>query len=92
MRSLRHLGLALRPLSLALLLVVACVSAPVQEMSDARQALQAAEQADAHEKAPESYRAARRLLEEAEQHLDAGDYRAARDSAMAARQESVTAD
>ena len=47
---------------LPLLLLTACAGPPVQEMSDARQALQAAEQADAHKKAPESYRAARRLL------------------------------
>lgn len=97
MRHLRHPFRVSAPLLIAL--AVGCVSAPVQEMSDARQALKAAEQAEAHEKAPDSYGAARSLLEQAEQHLDAGNYRAARESAMAAkeraiaaRQESVTSD
>ena len=44
-------------------------SPPVQEMSDARQAVAAAAQADAESLAPETFEQARRLLETAERQL-----------------------
>ncbi len=53
----------------ALLLLAGCATAPVQEMSDARQAIQAAEEAGAAEYAPEALQDARRLLTSAERKL-----------------------
>jgi outer membrane murein-binding lipoprotein Lpp len=66
-------------------------TAPVQEMSDARQALRAAEQAGAQEKALPSYLSARQLLESAEALLLEGEYRAARRKADRARLHAVEA-
>ena len=62
-------------LAAAALLLSACVtSPPVQEMSDARQAIAAAEAADAQRLAPESLDAARQYLVEAERHLQQEAY------------------
>jgi hypothetical protein len=70
----------------------ACVtSPPVQEMSDARQAISAAEQADAARLAPESLGAARRFLEEAEQQLLQEAYGPARANAVRAKNRAVQA-
>lgn len=66
-------------------------TAPVQEMSDARQALRAAEEAGAHERQVPSYLTARRLMDSAEALLNAGDYRAARVKADRARLHAVEA-
>ena len=72
--------------------VVSCVtSPPVQEMSDARQAISAAEQADAARLAPESLGAARRFLEEAEQQLLEEAYGPARANAVRAKNRAVQA-
>ena len=84
----------LRALSLGVALSAAsgCVtSPPVQEMSDARQAIMAAEQADAAQFAPESLGDARRLLETAEQLLRDEAYGAARVNAVRARNRAVQA-
>ena len=79
-------------LSLALLAASACVtSPPVQEMSDARQAISAAEQADAARFAPESLGDARRLLETAENQLRNEAYGPARINAVRARNRAVQA-
>jgi hypothetical protein len=78
--------------TLAALLLAACVSAPpVQEMSDARQAINAAEDADAGRLAPESLREARRFLEEAEQQLQQEAYGPARMNAVRARNRAAQA-
>jgi hypothetical protein len=66
-------------------------TAPVQEMSDARQALQAAEQVGAQEQALPSYLSAQRLLESAEALLNEGNYRSAREKANLARRHAVEA-
>jgi hypothetical protein len=72
--------------------VGACVtSPPVQEMSDARQAITAAEEADAARLAPESLSAARRFLEEAEQQLQQQAYGPARLNAVRAKNRAVQA-
>lgn len=64
----------------------ACVSAPpVQEMSDARQAISAAEQADAGRLAPESLGDARRFLAEAERQIQEQAYGPARLNAVRAK-------
>ncbi|WP_440997451.1 DUF4398 domain-containing protein [Arhodomonas sp. SL1] len=58
--------------------------APVQEMSDARQALEAARRAEAV--APVRVERAQAWLERARQRLDAGEYDGARRAARAARE------
>ncbi|HEB57840.1 MAG TPA: DUF4398 domain-containing protein [Gammaproteobacteria bacterium] len=69
-----------------LLFLVACATPlPVQEMSNARQALQAAEAADAAHFAPQDLRRARRLLDRASTFLEAGEYGQARALAVEAR-------
>jgi hypothetical protein len=87
--SLSRLG-ALLALCLVLSLS-ACVSAPVQQMSDARQALQAAEEAGAPQRARDTFAAARVLIEQAQEALDRGDFETARLRAEAAKEAAVRA-
>jgi outer membrane murein-binding lipoprotein Lpp len=62
-----------------------CRSAPVQEMSDARQAIAAARVAGATEvSSPELY-AAQAAINRAEQHIEAQEYTRARLAAMEAK-------
>jgi hypothetical protein len=69
-----------------------CVTAPpVQEMSDARQAINAAEAANAAQRAPDSLRDARRFLAEAEQQLQQEAYGPARFNAIRAKNRAVLA-
>ncbi|MGH8127572.1 MAG: DUF4398 domain-containing protein [Gammaproteobacteria bacterium] len=80
----------------ALVLTLAgCVSVPVQAMSNARQAVQAAQQAGAARYAPASYAEAERWLDDASFALKADDYGRARSSALkathAARQAAAKA-
>ncbi len=72
-------------------LLSACAGVPVQEMSDARQAVEAARQADARIYAPEELQAAENLLQRAEEALTEGYYRQAREDAEAAREQAVSA-
>ena len=71
--------------------VSGCAGAPVQEMSNARQAVRAAERAGATAVAPEVMGEAKQLLKSAESHLRRGDYRNARDEAELARTRAVEA-
>ena len=74
------------------LLVASCaVAPPVQEMSDARQAIAAAEDLDAETLAPEQLSEARRLLEQAETQLRDRTYSLARTNAIRARSRAVEA-
>jgi Domain of unknown function (DUF4398) len=67
-------------------LLVACASAPpVQEMSDARQAIMAAEAADAEQHASATLADARRYLADAEQLLREEAYGPARMNALRAK-------
>lgn len=76
----------------AALVVAGCVTAPpVQEMSDARQAIRAAEQADAERTAPDALADARRFLEEAEQQIQDGAYGPARMNAVRAKNRATLA-
>ena len=68
-----------------------CAGAPVQEMSNARQAVKAAERAGAATAAPEQMGEARQLLKNAESLLRRGEYRDARDAAELARTRAVEA-
>lgn len=72
-------------------LLAGCASAPVQEMSDARQALQEARQAGAEQIVPEAIGGAERLLSEAEKELELGEYRSARIKAVAAKESAIKA-
>jgi hypothetical protein len=73
-------------LAIALLAAAACVTAPpVQEMSDARQAISAAEQADASRLAPGPLGDARRFLAEAERQIQEQAYGPARLNAVRAK-------
>lgn len=75
----------------SLLALGACAGAPVQEMSNARQAVKAAERAGASTAAPQLMGEAKELLKNAESHLRHGDYRVARDEAELARARAVEA-
>ncbi len=72
----------------ASLLLAACAGPPVQEMSDARQAIQAAEQAGAEEKAPMVLQQARDYMDAAEQKLQKRAYNGARVDAKLAREKA----
>lgn len=78
-------------LAAAALLLAACAAAPVQEMSDARQAVMAAEQAGAGEHAPERLNAARNHLARAQQSLELRDFDQARAYANQARDAATRA-
>lgn len=84
--ALRGAGLVL-----LMLLLGACATAPVQEMSDARQAVMAAEQASAEEHAPESLNQARNLLARAQQNLKVRNFEDARDEALRAKEQAMQA-
>jgi hypothetical protein len=69
-----------------------CVTAPpVQEMSDARQAISAAEQANAGRVAADTLADARRFLEEAERQIQEEAYGPARTNAVRAKNRAVLA-
>ncbi len=84
-------GLRLIPALMLLVGLLGCTGIPVQEMSDARQALQVAEEVGAPQRAPEAWAEARALLEAAERALDAGDYGKARLLAEEAREAAIRA-
>jgi hypothetical protein len=85
-RALRLIAVASFAAALA-----ACAGAPVQEMSNARQTLAAAVQAQAQKSAPADMENARRYLDAAQAALDAGDYSTAREDALKARQAALKA-
>jgi hypothetical protein len=73
-------------------MVAGCVTAPpVQEMSDARQAIMAAEQADAARLAVDTLSDARRFLADAERQIQEEAYGAARINAVRAKNRAVQA-
>lgn len=72
--------------------VMACaMSPPVQEMSDARQAISAARDANAGEHAPETLNSAEVLMGNAADNLEEGHYGQAKRAALAAREEAIRA-
>jgi hypothetical protein len=73
------------------LLLVACAGAPVQEMSDARQAIQAAREVGANRYVPAELSSAERYLDQAEKQLELGAYGKARRHALAAKEEAIRA-
>ncbi|MCO6414322.1 MAG: DUF4398 domain-containing protein [Thiogranum sp.] len=83
----------IRWLTVALFVVlgVACGAAPVQEMSEARQAIEAARAAGAERYAVDEYEKARSLLDTAQDLLNDRRFRDARRSAAQARDEAIQA-
>lgn len=78
-------------LVLLLILMTSCATAPVQEMSDARQALKAAEMVGARELAPEEFFEALQLVDDADYLMSEGRYEVARVVARRARLISIKA-
>jgi hypothetical protein len=77
---------------IAILAVTGCaVSPPVQEMSNARQTIQAARDAGAEQHAPELLAIAEKLLDKAAMKLERGDYMVARDFALEAQGQAMLA-
>jgi len=83
------------PFLLALLFagpwLIGCAGMPLQQMSDARQAIRAAERAGAGQHAPDLLEEARKLVERARTNMHAGEYRLARDDAEQAREKAMEA-
>ena len=76
----------------AVLLLAGCVtSPPVQEMSDARQAIAAAEEANAERVAADTLADARRFLAEAERQIQEQSYGPARMNAVRAKNRAALA-
>ncbi len=80
-------------IAVALLALAGCVATapPVQEMSDARQAVAAARDAGADKLAPQIYRRSISLLRSAEGTLERRRFKQARDQALAARRLAIEA-
>ena len=89
----RRLILFLRSIVLAALLVAAgcTTSPPVQEMSDARQAITAAREAGAAEYAADELDAAVEFLNSAENYLKNNSFHFARRDAIAAKSKALDA-
>jgi len=76
----------------SLVLLSACsVMPPVQEMSDARQAIKAAREANAEKYAPQKLRSAEDSLELATKTLEQGEYEEARMAATVAKALAIKA-
>lgn len=73
------------------LTVGGCVGWPVQEFSDARQAISAAQKAGADKYAPATLAEAKKQLANAKASANRGDYRTARDEAGQAREKAIEA-
>lgn len=80
-----------RLLLLLTALLAGCALVPAQEMSDARQAIQAAETVGAAERAPRILGLAQALLDQAQAELAVADYAAARRSARASKEAAIRA-
>ncbi|KAF0191406.1 MAG: lipoprotein [Gammaproteobacteria bacterium] len=85
--STRRLRPYVRYIALSLLAagLSGCASAPIQEMSDARQTINAARDAGAESEAPGSLGRAESLLTEAQRQLELMNYKRARNDAVEAR-------
>ena len=75
----------------ALLIVAGCQTAPVQEMSDARQAISVAKKAGAEELAPNDLKAALDYLRSAESFISQRHYDDARREAVNAKASALEA-
>lgn len=86
-------GAAWRSTGMALLLLAAACGSgpPVQEMSDARQAIAVAKEAGAEDLAAADLSAAERYLESAQRNLSERAYNAAREDALKAKLKALDA-
>jgi Domain of unknown function (DUF4398) len=82
-----------RPIAalIGIFILAGCRGAPVQEMSDARQAIEAARVAGAEQRSPADLRAAQEEIASAERHLRAQEYARARDAALDAKRHAAIA-
>jgi type II secretory pathway component PulJ len=87
----RYTLLSLLAAFLILPLLAGCAGMPLQEMSDARQAIRAAERAGAQQHAPQLLDEARGLVKAASGNMNQGEYREARDQAELAREKAMEA-
>ena len=71
--------------------VVGCSSVPVQEMSDARQAIRSAQNEGVSSQTSPEFADALRLIKSAEQKLESGEYKKARMNALIAKQKALDA-
>ena len=82
-------------LVVSVILITGCTAAPIQEMSDARQAIRAATKATAVKNTDKNsvivLEKARRYLVVAENALERGEYSQAKRSALKAKQHAVKA-
>jgi hypothetical protein len=78
-------------ISLLAFVLTACAGIPVQEMSNARQAVDAARKVGAETRATTELKSAEALLQSAEQALQEGNYKKARKDAVASRDQAVQA-
>ncbi len=77
---------------LQLLVLNACaITPPVQEMSNARQSIQAAVDVGAEQYAAETLGEARQLLAQASDELESGNYSLARQHALEAKEQALKA-
>lgn len=87
----RRVSLTVAAFALLAWLTGCATSPPVQEMSDARQAIAAAEDARADELAPQTLGEARRYLAQAEERIREGNYSLARSDAIRAKTRAIYA-
>lgn len=91
---MRDAGSSLRK-ALALLTltgaIFGCSSLPVQEVSDARQAISSARAAGGERYTPQTLEQAERLIDQALADLALGHYRSARTAALTAKQRAIYA-
>jgi hypothetical protein len=87
----RRVFVLLLAASMLAFLAGCATSPPVQEMSDARQAIAAAEEANAEQLAPDQLQDARRLLADAEAQLRQEAFNLARINAVRARNRATQA-
>ena len=73
------------------LLIAGCSIVPMQEMSDARQAIQAARHVKANSITPPTFAKAKQQLTQAEQNLEAGKFKQARQAAILAKKQALNA-
>lgn len=87
----RRKGLGVIVLGLVCMAAGCATPPPIQELSDARQAIMAAEDAGAHEYASARLTAARSLLDSAQEKLHHHDYQGARVDAVSAHSRAIEA-
>ncbi len=76
---------------IAMLAISGCATIPAQEMSDARQALRAAEEVGAATRATRNFDEAKLLVEDANRFLNEGRYELARIVALRAKRLAIEA-